>query len=168
LQVELILSFLFWTKAALSTNITSGRFWATTAAQPMSHLGNFRRSPSVRQDTSNRPGPIGKTQFGLAPLPQKIAQKRPNEVPHQEKRQSGDFKKYLNNLGQSGSRDFVNHSRNALCNSVTYIERVIAPLGFALWMRLTSVTTMAARPPRVGTVFSAGRPIAMPGRIGSS
>ena len=58
----------------------------------------------------------------------KIAQIRPNEVPHQEKRQSGDFKIYLNNLGQSGSRDFVIHSRNALCNSVTYIERVIARL----------------------------------------
>jgi len=109
----------------------------------------------------------------LHPSP-KIALIRPNEAPHQEKRQSGDFKKYLNNLGQSGSRDFVIHSRNALCNSTIYIVRVIAPLGFArallfaLWMRLTSVTTMAARPPRVGTVFSAGRPIAMPGRIGSS
>ena len=83
-------------------------------------------------------------------------------------------KKYLNNLGQSGSRDFVIHSRNALCNSVTYIERVIAPLGFArallfaLWIRCDSDTTMAALPLRVGTVFSAGRPIAMPGRIGSS
>ena len=104
----------------------------------------------------------------------KIAQIRFDEVPHQEKRQSGDFKIYLNNLGQTGSRDFVNHSRNALCNSVTYIVRVIAPLGFArallfaLWIRYDSDTTMAALPLRVGTVFSAGRPIAMPGRIDTS